>query len=45
MYDSGAIDYNVNAQKSLIEASKTQLDAVSENIALSAFLSIFELAK
>ena len=45
MYDSGAIDYNVDAQKSLIEASKTQLDAVSENIALSAFLSIFELAK
>ncbi len=45
MYDSGSIDYNVNAQKYLIEASKTQLDAVSENIALSAFLSIFELAK
>ena len=45
MYDFGVIDNNIDSQKLRIEASKIQLDNLSESIALSAYLSIFELAK
>ena len=44
MYDYGSIEKNVKSQKLRTIASKLQLDSQAESIALSGYLTLFELA-
>ena len=45
IYDDGAIDKNVISQKMRTLAAKEELNNNAENLALSAYLTLFELAK
>ncbi len=45
IYDDGAINKNVISQKMRTRAAKEELNNNAENLALSAYLTLFELAK
>ena len=44
MYDYGSLEKNVKSQKLRTLASKQQLDSQAESLALSSYLTLFELA-